>query len=446
MNQAIVPRKPGRHLGRGWCWAAFASLGLMSLAHADAFVKHAMLYQVGPNPSAIIAQDLNGDGLPEIITADRGVLGDPREERPANDEISILVPNERLNYAKLHPSLKTGFAPYALAVANVDAMKWPDIIVASFLATKHNPISLFLNNQQENVFLPVEFRFQEDALPYFRQTDGDGNEVFTRPGLTSVAVQDITHDGLRDLVAAGWSSDVLVFMPGDATAYFGAPKFIKAAGGPRDVAVADFDGDKESDLAVAMYATGELTLWKGDGSGAFSEAARLPTRGHLPTKARICDVNQDGLPDIVVAHSHTEDSLVIFYGDGPFSFSVSQEIMLGTDRGVLEHEIRDMVAEDLTGDGKPDFGVACYASGKVIVLINVSSDTSKQQRFHREEYAFEQGRPRALCMGDFDQNEQMDLAVALWEADSVGLLLNAAKPKPQPPAKPQAPAKPVKGK
>lgn len=396
------------------------------------FVKHGLAYQVGPNPSAILAQDLNGDGLPEIITADRGILGDPREERPGNDEISILIAGEGLNYEKLHPSLKTGFGPYAIAVANVDALKWPDIVVASFLATKHNSISLFLNNQQERVYLPVEFSFQDDALPYFRQTDGDGNAVFTRPGLTSVMVQDVTHDGLRDLIATGWSSDVLVFMPGHAESHFGDAKFFPAAGGPREVQIADFDGDEESDLAAVMYVTGELTFWKGDGAGGFAEVSRIPTRGQLPSKVRICDVNQDHVLDVVVSHSQKDDSLVIFYGDGGFSFSVSQEILLGPERGVLEHEIRDLVACDLTGDGKPDLAAACYASGKVIVLINESTGDGRQQHFRREEYSFDQGCPRALCGADFDQDKQQDLAVALWDVDSVVLLLNGEKPKSSP--------------
>ncbi|HPP45859.1 MAG TPA: hypothetical protein PK446_08710, partial [Methanomassiliicoccaceae archaeon] len=81
---------------------------------------------VGANPSAIVARDLNEDGLPELITADRGVLFDLREERPANDEISVLWAQSPWNYAREVPPLKTGFGPWALSVANVDGLKWPD--------------------------------------------------------------------------------------------------------------------------------------------------------------------------------------------------------------------------------------------------------------------------------------------------------------------------------
>lgn len=426
--------KAGQAWGR-WTAALYFAC---CIAGAETFSVRQHLYQVGPNPTAIVAHDLNGDGLPEIVTADRGVLSDLREERPANDEVSVLFAKGNLEYERFHPSLKTDFAPYALAVANVDTLKWPDIIVGSFLATKHNDIMVFLNRQQENLFQPVEFRFPDENLMNFRQADGDGNGIFTKPGITSLVVQDITHDGLRDLVATGWSSDVIVFMPGDATAYFGPPKFTSAPGGPRDVQLADFDHDNQSDLAVAMYSSGEATLWKGDGAGNFTEAARFPTRGHQPCKIRVSDINRDGTLDLIVAHAYTEDSIVIFYGDGNFSFTVSQEILLGENRQVLEQEIRDIVVDDFNGDGRPDIAAACYASGKVMVLLN---EGGEPVRFHRESYGFDQGKPRALCSADFDQNGTPDLAVALWDNDSVGLLMNETKVTPvKASGAPEAPA------
>ncbi len=406
---------------------ALLLLCLCLSASPETFSVRQHFYQVGPNPCAIVAHDLNGDELPDIVTADRGAMSDPREERPANDEVSVLMAKANLEFERFHPSLKTDFAPYAIAIANVDALKWPDIIVGSFLATKHNDIMVFLNRQQDGLFQPAEFHFPDENLMYFRQNDGDGNGVFSKPGITALAVQDITHDSLRDLVATGWSSDVIIFMPGDATAYFGPPKFISAPGGPRDLQLADFDRDNQADLAVAMYCTGEASLWKGDGTGAFAEAARFPTRGHLPCKIRVCDMDRNGTLDLVVAHAQAEDSIVVFFGDGSFSFSVSQEILLGENRQILEQEIRDLAVDDFNGDGRPDIAAACFASCKVVVLLN---DGGEPLRFRKEIYSFEQGKPRALCAEDFDHNGSPDLAVALWEANAVGLLINDTKPSP----------------
>jgi hypothetical protein len=405
-------------------------LGIMLIAYtvapeaaAQTFTPRPRLFQVGPNPCAIAAQDLNDDTWPEIITADRGALVDPREERPANDELSLLIAQGNLEYVKLHPSLKTDFAPYALAVANVDGLKWPDIIVANFHPKRNQDVSAFLNLKSEGVFKPLSFRVPDEGLQYFRYEDGDGTPMFTKPGLTALVVRDVNGDGLRDLVAAGWASDVLVIMPGHTENCFDTATTFKAPGAPRDLQLADFDKDGCLDIAVAMSATNEVALWKGDGKGAFSEAGRFATRGRQPTRIRLADLNRDGVTDIAVSHRYADDSIVLFYGDGGFRFSVSQEIMLGESHEVLEHEIRDFLAEDLNGDGRTDLAAACFASGKVIALINESADKSPQQSFRRETYSFQGGRPAALCSADFDQNGSTDLAVALWELNSVGLLM-----------------------
>ncbi len=388
------------------------------------FALPTRLYQVGPNPNAIAAADLTDNGLLDIITADRGALHDPREERPANDELSILLAEQPFDYVRRHPSLKTGFGPYALATANVDGLKWSDIIAVNFHAARNRDVSVFLNLKDEGVFKPLEFKVGDDMLSYHRHRDGDGGPLYTMPGLTDVVIQDLNGDGLRDLIGTGWSSDVIVFMPGHRELIFDEPTFIPAPGAPRALALADLDGDGKTDLAAAMYATAEVALFKGDGAADFKEATRFQSRGNLPSTLHIRDINKDGSPDIIVSHAHSDDSIVIFYGDGPFSFPLSQEIMLGKDRDVLEHEVRDIAVADLNGNGRMDIVAACHASASVIVLFNESDDDATPQRFRREEYLFDEGRPRALCVADFDKDERQDIAVALWDVNAVGFMRN----------------------
>ncbi len=401
---------------------------LLCLPTADspgaAFKKRPRMFSVGHNPSAIVAHDLNGDGLPEIVTADRGAMTDPREERPANDELSLLVAQDGLDYVKHHPSLKTDFGPYNIAIANIDALKWPDIVVVSFHAVRHRHVNLFLNLKPEGIFETVDFRIPEEGLEYVRNRDGDGAPLFTTPGLTSVAIHDLNGDGLRDLVASAWSSDALVLMRGHGEEYFDAPEFIPAPGGPRAVRLADLNKDGHTDIAVVLYATAEIALWEGDGQGHFEPRGRFATRGRLPTTLQIADMNRDGFMDLVVSHCHADDSVVVFFGDGEFRFGVSQELALGTDREILEQEIRDIAIGDFNGDARPDLAVACYASGQVAVLLSEEQDGGRPLGFQRENYRFEDAKPRALCVADFDGNGNEDVAVALWEADAVGLLMN----------------------
>lgn len=388
------------------------------------FAMPSRLYQVGPNPNAVVAVDLTDNGLLDIITADRGALHDPREERPANDELSILLAEQPFDYVRRHPSLKTGFGPYALAVANVDGLKWPDIIAVNFHAARNRDVSVFLNLKDEGVFKALEFNVSDDMLNYHRHHDGDGAPLYTMPGLTDVVIHDLTGNGLRDLIAAGWSSDVIIIMPGHRDLIFDAPYFIDAPGAPRALALADFDGDGHMDIAVVMYASAEVALFKGNGSGGFTERTRFSTRGNLPTTVHVRDMNQNGHLDIIVSHAHSDDSIVIFYGDGPFSFPISQEIMLGEERAVLEHEIRDVAIADLNGNGRMDIVAACHGSARVIVLFNESERSVLPQRFRREDYRFNDGRPRALWVDDFDNDGRPDIAVALWESNAVGLMRN----------------------
>lgn len=414
----------------------FAVVFLFSVTSAtgDVFKKHTKWFPVGPNPNGIVAADLNGDNLPDIVTANTGAMNDPRQERPANDEVSVLMAKGGLEYEPL-PPLRADFAPYAIAVGNVDALKAPDLVVASFMAVAHKDLTLFRNTGQD-VFESVNFTVPETTLSYNRMRDGEGAPIFTMPGLTSVVLADVNRDGSRDAIATGWSSDVLVVFPGVVNTYFGEPKLIPAPGGPRDVDAADLDGDGNIDLAVALYASSEVGLWKGNGAGGFDLATRFGSRGKLPSKIRLCDVNQDGKKDVIVSHCQADDSIVIFYGDGALSFSTSQEILLGKDRSILEHEIRDLLVTDLNQDGKPDIAAACHGSGQVIVLLNDSEGALLPQKFRQETYAYENAKPRALCVADFNQDGGTDMAVALWDANSVSLLLGNAPPPPKP-----APAK-----
>ena len=205
---------------------------------------------------------------------------------------------------------------------------------------------------------------------------------------------------------------------------------------------ADLDGDGNPDLAVALYGSNEVGLWKGDGKGGFDPVTRFSSRGRLPSKIQIADVNRDGKPDIVVSHCYSDDSIVIFYGEGQYRFSVSQEILLGKDHDVLEHEIRDLVVADFNNDKRPDLAVACHASKQVVVLMNESPDPSVPQTFRQEAYPFDNGRPRALCAADLNNDGALDLAVALSDGQ-VSFLIGKPEPAParEHPEKENAPKK-----
>lgn len=400
-----------------------ALLGLACFStHADTFLRHPKTFRVGPNPSSIAAADLNGDGLLDIVTSNHGRLADIRDESPANDTISYLLAEGPLQY-RSQPPLRSGFGPYEIVIANIDALKAPDIVVVNFHAARNRDLTL-LRNIGENLFEPRYFSIPDDKLHYARTRDGDNQPLFSTPGLTSLIIEDVDGDGYRDAIATGWSADVLVFFPGEPNAYFGNPVITELRGGPRDAALADFDNDGKLDLAVTLYSSNEIALLRGDGAGAFTLSERFESRGKLPHKILCVDLNNDGKKDLVVSHTYSNDSVVVFYGEDSFSFPLSQEILLGSDRNKLEYDIRDIAVADFTGNGRMDIALACKEASAVVLLKNVSKGRGMPQSFTEEVYTYKGGRPYALCVGDFNQNQKPDLAVALWGANAVALLLN----------------------
>ena len=398
------------------------TLTLSGIAHAEQFKPHPKTFNVGPFPTSSAVADLNGDGIPEIITTSRGHLSDLSDEVPAGDELSYLTAETPLEYIA-RPPIKAGFGPYALQIVNIDALKAKDIVVVNFMATRNRDLTL-LRNLGENIFEPINFGISDDELKYVQHLDRDKKPVFTTPGFTAVAVDDFDRDGYRDAVATGWSSDIVAYFPGVIEGYFADPILTKVHGSPRDLVVHDFDRDGQKDLAVLAYRTHEIVLLKGIGYGAFEEVNRFVTRGTLPVSLGLGDLNNDSKQDLIVGHSHADDSIVIFYQEKGFQFPIAQEIQLGEDGNKIEYGIRDIHLTDADNNGTLDIAIACASAQQVIVLINGLKKDAALATFTREVYSFKKGRPYALTAADLNGDQKADLAVALWEEDKVALLLH----------------------
>lgn len=393
------------------------------LSMANTFSRGNISLRTGPNPSAIAAADFNDDGVMDLAVSAIGRLREPHEERPAHDEVNLFLARGAMQYASI-PPVRVGFAPYAMAVANIDARRLPDLLVVSFLASRGRDLMLFRNLGDE-LFEPHEFQVPRDRLTYTKMPDLDGRPVFTVPGLTALAVADFTRDGYRDIVATGWSSDVLIHWRGQPEGYFAEPALMPAPGGPRDIVLADLDGDGDLDIAVTLYNERAIALWEQVAPGRFEARPRVPAWGNMPHRIRAADMNGNGRLDLVVSHCHAEDAVSILFNTGAFRFEMKQAVILGEDTRRLEHEIRDIVVADFTGNGYPDIAAACFVSSEVRLLGNEGpSDGAYRLGFRHERYTYDAGRPRALEVADFNGNGAPDLAVALWESDQVVFLLN----------------------
>ncbi|MCX6613916.1 MAG: VCBS repeat-containing protein [Acidobacteria bacterium] len=187
-----------------------------------------------------------------------------------------------------------------------------------------------------------------------------------------MALADVNGDGRLDLITGSHDSYRIAILLGDGKGAFqaapGSPLVPRKGGKPHNhsLAVADLNGDRIPDIASANIGDGDLTLMLGDGKGGFREAANSPLKmGAGAYQVKIADINQDGLPDLLVASTDDRGpDLLVALGKGKGNF----ELVHGPEE--QNHKFRSSQLEitDWDGDGKLDALVGPDNDGRPHVL------------------------------------------------------------------------------
>src|SRR5947209_12245414 len=94
----------------------------------------------------------------------------------------------------------------------------------------------------------------------------------------TVLIYDLNHDGKNDILIANTDSSNLCVYLGDGKGGFSAAKGspFPAGPSPNDLAIGDFNGDGNPDVAIANHGEKRVTVLLGDGKGGFSFAPGSP--------------------------------------------------------------------------------------------------------------------------------------------------------------------------
>ena len=312
---------------KGCCFAGF-KLGVFLLVatvglSAQSVFTGPLDYVVGAQPNSIVVADFNGDGLPDLATANS-----------YPNTVTVALQNSDGTF-QLPVSYAVGNSPASLEAADVNNDGKIDLLVVNLA---DNTVSVLLGNGDGT--------FQAQKVT-----------VVIGPianAMCCLAVADFNGDGKPDVAAPvpvpttqGAYGVAILLGNGDGT--FQPSVIYPTAGQAYAIAAADFNNDGKPDIAAGN------SILLGNGDGTFQAPINVPAS----TPLVVADFDQDGNLDIATSGA-------ILYGNGDGTFQVQLLSLLGTP----------LAAGDLNGDGKPDLiAFQAGATSGIQSLLNEGRST-----------------------------------------------------------------------
>src|SRR5262249_1582328 len=155
-------------------------------------------------------------------------------------------------------------------------------------------VSVFLNTLPAPFATELRFRAGGGLAEVKKQ-----DHVFalrSQDAPAGVVAGDFDGDGVGDLVVTHSRANTFALLPGSRLGAFSNPPSARtsATGSRPPVAVTGhFNADPFLVLAILNQDSADVSVFLGDGHGAFTERLRLDA-GNLPTGLTVHDVNGDG--------------------------------------------------------------------------------------------------------------------------------------------------------
>ncbi len=312
--------------------------------------------------------DFNGDGIPDIV------VGTGLSSVLTGNAVGVLLGQSNGGFLGAPELFVPGVSSvtgsvYSLTTADFNEDGFPDVALAS--SPYGGPATLTI-------------------------LKGNGDGTFTTGFIASLAYQpsqiltaDFNHDGKPDLaILESYNNSIQIFLGVGNGTFSGSIAVALPAADFNGVsmAVGDFNGDGNPDLALASYTGpgypgngGAILLGHGDGTFATPTTFALT---FAPAWLAAGDFNGDGSLDLAIANpgtqGHTDGGIAVLLGKGDGTFVTANSIPLSYAPGSGPNYI---ALADVNRDGKLDlivpigpFGSGFYAIG----VLNGNGDGTFQ--------------------------------------------------------------------
>ena len=312
--------------------------------------------------SSVAVADVNRDGKPDLVLS-TGITCSPACAGMG----SVLLGNGDGTFGTFHTFLTGGYEAGAVAIADANGDGKPDILVSNGFENSnlsgHGSLGVLLGNG-DGTFQSAQTYDTGDLDPQ------------------SLVIGKLNDNGKLDAVLVHPDGNLAVLL-GNGDGSFQAAQIYRTGGAlSYSVAIADVNGDGKPDL-IATGGTGsggessEVGVLLGNGDGSFQAVVPFDTGAPFSSSVAVADVNGDGYPDLIVAHTCASfcnvSPITVLLGNGDGTFKAPQRFTSGGKNAEA------VVATDVNGDGKPDLLVAnsCVSNadcsnGVVAALLGIS--------------------------------------------------------------------------
>jgi gliding motility-associated-like protein len=242
---------------------------------------------------------------------------------------------------------------------------------------------------------------------------------------------DLNGDGKPDLIATESGTNDKVFImknnsTGTGSFAFSPPLTITLAGKrPKRIEIADLDLDGKPELIITAQGSNTVSVLVNQSTLASISFSSAPIHITIPGAASteglaVQDLNQDGLPEIVVSQFQTNTDIYIIENKsvpGSFAAGAIKTLTVATP-------IKNIRIGDLDNDRRPDIAYTRLTSNEVGLWLN--NGTGGAISFTAGPNVKTDDYPWGIDFGDLDGDGKADIVVASITKKSITILNNTS--------------------